>query len=99
MTKQDIVEQLASGIGISRPEVAAVVDGFLALVMDAVAQGDKVELRRFGTWKPTVRKARHLRIPDGSRIIDLPTRSTVVFSPAGEFKSRLAELKVPDGSA
>lgn len=94
MTKQDLVDQLSDGIGLSKPEVQAVVDGFLALVMDAVSSGNRVELRRFGVWKPVYRKGRHLRTPDGAHEIDLPDRPTAVFVPAAEFRARMSDLKM-----
>jgi integration host factor subunit beta len=93
MTKHDLVDRLSDGIGLAKPEVQAVVDGFLSLVMDAVAHGHRVELRRFGIWKPVNRKGRHLRTPDGAHEIDLPDRPTAVFVPAQEFRARMEELK------
>jgi nucleoid DNA-binding protein len=98
MTKQDLVDRLSDGIGMPKPEIQAVVDGFLALVMEAVSSGNRVELRRFGVWKPVNRKGRHLRTPDGIHEIDLPDRPTAVFVPAAEFRSRMAELKLEDMS-
>jgi nucleoid DNA-binding protein len=95
MTKQDLVDQLSVGIGLPKPEIQAVIDGFLGLVMDAVASGDRVELRRFGVWKPVVRKERHLRTPDGIHEVDIPRHNTAVFIPAAEFRARMSELS-PD---
>jgi nucleoid DNA-binding protein len=92
MTKQHLVEKLADGVGLPRPEVQAVLDGFLSLVIDAVASGERVELRRFGVWKPVVRKGRHLVTPDGAHEVDLPDRATAVFAPAAEFRTRMVEL-------
>jgi len=91
MTKQDLVDQLANGIGLPKPDVQAVVDGFMSLVVDAVASGDRVELRRFGIWKPVRRKGRHLRTPNGIHEIDLPDRVVAVFTPAAEFRERMQE--------
>ena len=89
MTKQDLVDRLSEGVGMPRPEVQAVVDGFLALVMDTVADGKRVELRRFGVWKPVYRKGRQFRTPDGTKVIQVPDRPMVVFVPAAEFRSRV----------
>ena len=94
MTKQDLVDRLASGIGLAKPEVQAVVDGFMNLVVDAVASGERVELRRFGIWKPVRRKGRRLTTPDGSREIDLPDRTVAVFTPAAEFRERMQATRV-----
>jgi nucleoid DNA-binding protein len=94
MTKQHLVEKLADGVGLPRPEIQAIVDGFLSLVIDAVASGDRVELRRFGVWKPVVRKGRHLVTPDGAHEVDLPDRATAVFTPAAEFRARMSDLSL-----
>jgi nucleoid DNA-binding protein len=91
VTKQDMVDRLAEGIGLPRTDVLAVVDGFLSLVVDAVAGGQRVELRRFGVWKPVQRKGRHLRTPDGEHEVDLPDRAAAVFVPSSEFRQRVAE--------
>jgi nucleoid DNA-binding protein len=93
MTKQDLVDRLSSEIGMPKLEVQTVVDGLLSLVMDSVSSGQRVELRRFGVWKPVIRKGRKVRTPDGIREIDVPDRSTVVFVPSIEFRSRLSDLK------
>jgi nucleoid DNA-binding protein len=93
MTKQDLVDRLSYGVGLSKPEVQAVVDGMLMLVMDAVSGGERVELRRFGVWKPVKRKGRHLRTPDGAHEIDLPERPTAVFVPAAEFRARMCAVR------
>lgn len=93
MTKHDLVDRLSDGVGLPKPEVQAVVDGFLALVMEAVSSGQRVELRRFGVWKPVNRKGRHLRTPDGIHEIDLPDRPTAVFVPSAEFRQRMGDLE------
>ena len=50
MTKAEIVEVIASGTGLTKVETAAVIDGFLATVSYALQNGDRVELRGFGTF-------------------------------------------------
>lgn len=89
VTKQELVDRLADGIGLTRIETQAVVDGFLALVMEAVAAGDRVELRRFGVWKPVQRKGRQVRTPDGLHEVQIPDRTAAVFVPADEFRDRM----------
>jgi DNA-binding protein HU-beta len=95
-TKQDLIDRLAEGTGMSRPEVSAVVEGFLALVMDSVANGERIELRRFGIWKRGIRKGRMLRTPDGRHEVQVPDRARPIFVPAAEFNARLAERNIPD---
>ncbi|HDK36189.1 MAG TPA: HU family DNA-binding protein, partial [Bacteroidetes bacterium] len=51
MNKQDIVNIIAEGTGLTKLETAAVVDAFLATVSYALGNGNRVELRRFGTFQ------------------------------------------------
>ena len=93
MTKQDLVDRLSNEIGIPKLEVQAVLDGLLSLVMDSVASGQRVELRRFGVWKPVNRKGRRVRTPGGIQAIEVPDRPSVVFIPSTEFRARVSDLK------
>ena len=63
--------------------------------METVANGERVEIRRFGIWKPIVRKGRMLKTPDGLHDVQVPDRARPVFIPASEFQARMAERKVP----
>jgi nucleoid DNA-binding protein len=60
MTKADLVEQVADAIGpgITKKDCALVVDGFLNAVKLALAHGDNIEIRGFGTFKVRRRKTR-----------------------------------------
>ena len=53
MTKADLVEQVAEAIGpgITKKDCALVVDGFLNAVKLALANGENIEIRGFGTFK------------------------------------------------
>jgi nucleoid DNA-binding protein len=96
MTKQDLVDRLSSDIGMPKLEVQTVVDGLLSLVMDSVAGGQRVELRRFGVWKPVNRKGRRVRTPGGIHEIEVPDRPSVVFVPSTEFRARINDLKMAE---
>jgi len=61
MKKADIVNIIAEGTGLTKVETQAVVEGFLATVSYALKNGERVELRGFGNFKPTLRKARKAR--------------------------------------
>lgn len=53
MTKADLVERVADAVGprVNKKECGLVVDAFLDAVKDALARGDRIELRGFGTFK------------------------------------------------
>ncbi|MBQ43965.1 MAG: hypothetical protein CME15_16080, partial [Gemmatimonadetes bacterium] len=47
MTKADIVRQIAQVTGLTRTDAAAVVDGFIESVIDALEKGEHIEIRGF----------------------------------------------------
>ena len=60
MTKADLVEQVVHAIGrrVTKRECGLVVDAFLDALREALARGEGIELRGFGTFKVGHRRAR-----------------------------------------
>ncbi|MEM0961306.1 MAG: HU family DNA-binding protein [Bacteroidota bacterium] len=89
MTKAHIVDRIAEATGLTKIETEAVVDGFMQTVLDAVAEGDRVELRGFGTFKSVERAPRTARNPRTDQPVRVPRRMAPVFKPAQEFRRRV----------
>ena len=81
MTKADLVEQVADAIGpgITKKDCALVVDGFLNAVKVALAHGENIEIRGFGTFKVRRRKTRMARNPRTGDPVKVPMRSVPVL--------------------
>ena len=92
MTKADLVEQVAEAIGpgITKKDCALVVDGFLNALKLALANGDNIEIRGFGTFKVRRRKTRTARNPRTGDPVEVPARSVPVFKPSKHLRSRVA---------
>ena len=60
----------------------SVIDAFLAAVKEALARGDGIEIRGFGTFKVRHRKARRARNPRTGEPVELPARDVPVFQPS-----------------
>jgi len=87
MNKSQLVEQMATGAGISKAAAERALNAFMDAVMDAVASGDKVTLVGFGTFYVTERKARTGRNPQTGKKMKIPAKKVVKFRPG----SRLSE--------
>ena len=87
MNKKDIVDELAKGTGLTKVEVAAVVDGVMTMISRAVREGNNVELRGFGTFAPVFRAKRRARDPVSGEVRPIPPRWTVIFRPSPRLKS------------
>ena len=60
MTKADLVEAIAVGTGLSKKDTGVVVDLILENISRALCEGDKVELRGFGSFNRNQNKSLHL---------------------------------------
>ena len=63
MTKAEIAQQLARSTGLSQVDTAAVIEGFIEAIAQALEEGDHVEIRGFGTFKVVERAPRTGRNP------------------------------------
>ncbi|MGB2696850.1 MAG: HU family DNA-binding protein [Candidatus Zixiibacteriota bacterium] len=92
MTKADLVEKVAEKTGLTRTDVAVVVDGFLDAIKASMEQGNNIEIRGFGTFKIKQRKARKARNPRTGDEVPVPDRKVPVFKPSNEFKNLIVKL-------
>jgi len=91
MTKADIVDIIAKGTGLTKLETAAVVDGFLATVGYSLRNGERVELRGFGTFCLRERQEKHVPNPKTGRMMTIPHRIVPDFKPSPQLKVSVAK--------
>jgi nucleoid DNA-binding protein len=92
MTKADLVEEVSGKTGLTRTDVAVVVDAFLEAVKKSLESGNNIEIRGFGTFKIKQRKARKARNPRTGEEVPVPDRKVPVFKPSNEFKTLITKL-------
>ena len=92
MTKADLVEEVSGKTGLTRTDVAVVVDIFLEVVKKSLEDGNNIEIRGFGTFKIKQRKARKARNPRTGEEVPVPDRKVPVFKPSNEFKALITKL-------
>jgi len=89
MTKKDIVLKVSDDTNIKQIEVKAVVQKTFDCIVDALARGEKVELRNFGIFKVKERRSRTGRNPRTGQVVPVPPRKVAVFKPGLEMKKRV----------
>ena len=94
MTKADLVERVAEKTGLTRTDVAVVVDSLLDVVKKSLESGHNIEIRGFGTFKIKLRKARKARNPRTGEVVPVPDRKVPVFKPSNEFKNMITKLSI-----
>lgn len=93
LTRKELAREVAKAHSI--PEVLAysIVGQLFDEMSTALADGRRIELRGFGTFKVIERKARKVAVP-GQGTLQLPARPDVSFQP-GKTLSRLLEEPRP----
>ena len=78
---------------LGQQQVFDVVQRTLDHITEALAKGDKVELRNFGVFEVRVRKARIGRNPNAPAIdVPIPQRSVVKFKAGKEMRAEVLKL-------
>lgn len=92
MTKKEIVEEISRKIsGENKKDIKIIVEAFMETVRDAVERGDKVYLRKFGTFRPKKRKEKKARVISENKEIIIPEHFIPDFKPSAEFKNNVKE--------
>ena len=80
ISKTALVDKVAKQLdGMTKKDVAAVVNTLLSTVVDAVRQGDEVRLIGFGTFKTAHRNARTGRNPQTGAAIKIMASDSFAF--------------------
>lgn len=98
VTKADIIDRIATGTGLTKIETEAVVNGFITTVMDALKDGDGIELRGFGSFRVQHRKARKARNPQTNEEMRIGPRYVPVFRPSSELRKDVDRAMKSAGS-
>ena len=93
LTKRDLVIRISNETGLVQQQVFDVVQKTLDYIAEALAKGDKVELRNFGVFEVKVRKARVGRNPNKPETdVPIPARATVKFKAGKEMRGDVFKL-------
>ena len=92
MTKSELIEQLTDGHGIlNKKEAEIVINLIFGGISTALAQGDRVEIRGFGSFSVRERDAREARNPKSGEVVEIPSRKTPFFKTGKELRERVDE--------
>jgi nucleoid DNA-binding protein len=93
LTKRDIVVRISEETGLIQSQVFDVVQKTLDYIAEALAKGDKVELRNFGVFEIRVRKPRVGRNPNqpGTKV-PIPSCALVKFRAGKEMRGEVRKL-------
>jgi nucleoid DNA-binding protein len=93
MTKRDLVVRISKETNVIQTTVTDVVQKLFDYISEALANGDKVELRKFGVFEVKVSKPRVGRNPKApEKDVPIPPRRVVKFKSGKDMREDVLRL-------
>lgn len=89
MSKQQLVEMMASKAGLTKADAARALDAFMESVTETLKKGEKVSLVGFGTFATSKREARTGRNPRTGETVNIAARTAATFKAGAKLKDAL----------
>ena len=90
MKRSDIIRTIRVQFRRMRTvDAAAVLDTVVDALIDAVAHGDRIEIRGFGTIRPRPRATKIGYNPVTGQPMHLPANTTILFRPSRELTKKM----------
>lgn len=86
MNKKEIVAEIAEKTGLAQKDAHAFLDGFVAVVKEAVGKGNDVSIVDFGQFCVTERAARMARDFKTGKPMEVPAMKSVKFKAGKSLK-------------
>ena len=90
MNRSDLIRQLAQRCSQLPPEVVEqTVHALLECLTESLEQGERIEIRGFGSWNLKSRPARTARNPKTGESVSIEPTIRIHFKPGLEFRERV----------
>ena len=86
MTKAELVDEIARKASLTRKHSEVIVDAVFSSIIDALQEGDKIELRGFGSFRVRHRASRTGRNPKTGEGVLVPAKKVPYFKPGKELR-------------
>ena len=90
MNKGELVDAVAAKANVTKKQADEIISAFLEVVIEAVANGEKVTLVGFGSFERRERSEREGRNPKTQETMTIPATRVPGFSPGKLFKEKVA---------
>ena len=89
MNKQELIDRLAKEQGLSKAEAKKVVDIIFQSITNTLSNGDRVEIRGFGSFAVKHYKAYEGRNPKTGEAVKVKRKKLPFFKVGKELKERV----------
>jgi DNA-binding protein HU-beta len=87
MNRSDIVAAISKNLEYPKAAVNEVLEDFIKLVTESLAQKEQVKITGIGTFYATERQARKARNPKTGESVDVPAKTVIKFKPSKLLKN------------
>ena len=91
MTKAELVEGVAEAAELTKKDAERLVEIVFESIIETLNQGEKIELRGFGSFRVRERGARRGRNPKTGDPVSIPAKRVPYFKPGKELKELINE--------
>lgn len=89
MNKTEFITALAAKSGLSRKDAEAAVAAYSEVIIEALNQGEKVQMTGFGSFEVKERAAHKGHNPATGEEIDIPASKSPVFKAGKGFRDAI----------
>ena len=97
MTKAELVEEVAKTTQLTKKHAEIIVNTVFDSIVHSLKDGEKIELRGFGSFRLRQREPRKGRNPKTGDKVDVPPKKVPYFKPGKELKELIN--REPDAPA
>ena len=98
MTRANLIEQLAGSTGRTKKEAEEIIDAVLSRIGEALAKGENVDLRGFGSFQVNSKPERQGRNPKTGEPLTIAARKVAVFKPGKELAKAVNGMNAEAGN-
>lgn len=90
MVRSELIEKLCENLdGLHPKDIEMAVKIIQEQMIDSLANGDRIEVRGFGSFSLNYRRPKMARNPKTGQAVPLPGRYVVHFKPGKELRDRV----------
>src|SRR2546430_9999570 len=86
LTKADLIEEVLRITELPRKESETIVETIFDSIIESLQQGQKIEIRGFGSFRTRERRGRIGRNPKTGAKVEVPAKKIPFFKPSKELK-------------
>jgi integration host factor subunit beta len=86
MTKAELIEDVSGAAELSRKDAETIVETIFGSIVKSLREGEKIEIRGFGSFRTRQRKPRIGRNPKTGARVEVPAKKVPYFKPSKELK-------------